>query len=68
MTGSMLLFISEFRLEAVQLVVDQGSTVKAAAVAMSVGKSGFMRHCNVLEEFHDYPDMFTPLEVNIISE
>ena len=32
-------FTPEFRLEAAQLVVDQGYTVKAAAAAMGVGKS-----------------------------
>ena len=32
-------FSSEFRLEAAQLVIDQGYTLKAACVAMGVGKS-----------------------------
>src|SRR5690625_5051040 len=32
-------FSPEFRLEAAQLVVDQGYTVKAACAAMGVGKS-----------------------------
>jgi len=39
MTGSRSIFTPEFRLEAAQLVVDQGYTVKAAAAAMGVGKS-----------------------------
>jgi transposase len=39
MTGSRSTFTPEFRLEAAQLVVDQGYTVKAAAAAMGVGKS-----------------------------
>ena len=39
MTGSRSIFTLEFRLEAAQLVVDQGYTVKAAAAAMSVSKS-----------------------------
>jgi transposase len=39
MTVSRSTFISEFRLVAVQLVVDQGYTVKSAAAAMGVGKS-----------------------------
>jgi len=39
MTVSRSTFTPEFRLEAAQLVVDQGYTVKAAAAAMGVGKS-----------------------------
>jgi transposase len=39
MTVSRSTFTPEFRLEAAQLVVDQGYTVKAAATAMGVGKS-----------------------------
>jgi transposase len=39
MTRSRSTFTPEFRLEAAQLVVDQGYTVKAAAAAMGVGKS-----------------------------
>ena len=39
MIGSRSTFTPEFRLEAAQLVVDQGYTVKAAAAAMGVGKS-----------------------------
>ncbi|HHZ69382.1 MAG TPA: transposase [Methylococcaceae bacterium] len=39
MTGSRSTFTPEFRLEAAQLVVDQGYTVKGAAATMGVGKS-----------------------------
>ena len=39
MTVSRSTFTPEFRLEAAQLVVDQGYTVKAAAAAMGIGKS-----------------------------
>jgi hypothetical protein len=36
MTGSRSTFTPEFRLEAAQLVVDQGYTVKAAAAAKGI--------------------------------
>jgi transposase len=39
MTGRRPTFTPEFRLEAAQLVVDQGYIVKDAAVAMGVGKA-----------------------------
>mgnify|MGYP002713042311 CR=1 FL=1 len=39
MTGKRRTFSPEFKLEAAQLVVDQGYTVKAACDAVGVGKS-----------------------------
>lgn len=36
-------FTPEFRLEAVQLVLEQGYSVKAAAEAMNVGKTTISR-------------------------
>lgn len=39
MTKTRRTFSSEFKLEAAQLVVDQGYTLKAACEAMGVGKS-----------------------------
>ncbi len=38
-TGTRRTFTPEFRLEAAQLVVDQGYSVKEAATAMNVSKS-----------------------------
>ena len=46
-------FSPEFRLEAAQLVVDQGYTVKAACDAMGVGKTT-MEYCvRILRSEHE---------------
>ena len=37
-------FSAEFRLEAAQLVVDQGRSIRDAADAMGLGKSTPMKH------------------------
>ena len=39
MTSTRRIFSSDFKLEAAQLVVDQGYTLKAACEAMGIGKS-----------------------------
>ncbi len=43
-------FSPEFRLEAAQLVVDQGYTIKAAAEAMNVGKSTMNKWVSLLRK------------------
>ena len=43
-------FTAEFRLEAAQLVVDNGYTVKAAAEAMGIGKSTMDKWVRQLRE------------------
>lgn len=46
-------FSPEFRLEAAQLVVDQGYTVQKAAEAMSVGKSTMGKWVKQLRQEHE---------------
>jgi transposase len=57
-------FTPEFRLEAAQLVVDQGYSVKEAADAMSVGKSTMDKWVRQLRAEHNgsatHPTPMTP--------
>jgi transposase len=52
MTKTRRSFSSEFKLEAAQLVVDQGYTLKAACEAMGVGKSTLENWVRKLKQEH----------------